>query len=391
MKKIVKNHRSALPDTVQVVEWIGEFKKRGSRIDSAHPGLVEFVARLSIHGEGEGKPMKQTQIQRKLGLTNPMQVARLLQRAKDDGFIKISVVSPAFQLEEGLKEHFGLKEVSLVPFKGDYDEQRKELGLRAAEVFDQKVESYPMSTIALGSGETIFQMVMALPLRSRMIDIAALTLFTRLGDHDIYDAPFLAMGACWKSQPGCVAHTCALPPLPAAADGTTNSETIQDARIFVRNLLEKNTQFQEVFKRTLDAEMIFTGIRAFKEGKSVLAAHSKVGIEETALLNAGAVGDINFSYFDETGNDLSRSVYEKKLAMEGNTEKRKTRSNADNVHPFLPSVSLDWFKLQSKRTDRVVCLVAGGTHKHKAIKAAVISGFVNSLITDEKTALALLL
>jgi DNA-binding transcriptional regulator LsrR (DeoR family) len=140
-----------------------------------------------------------------------------------------------------------------------------------------------------------------------------------------------------------------------------------------------------------NAEIIFAGVRAFKEGPSVLTSHAKVGIKKTDLVNSGVVGDMNFAYFDETGRDLTRAAFASLLSAEGNTAKASSDQEVLDRHPFLPAVSLHWFKRQSKAPDKFVCMVAGGSHKFKAIKAAIRGGLANGLITDDKTAQSLLI
>jgi lsr operon transcriptional repressor len=93
------------------------------------------------------------------------------------------------------------------------------------------------------------------------------------------------------------------------------------------------------------------------------------GIPEDVLRRAGVVGEICNRPYDADGRDLSAHV--------------------GGLLDFVDGVEIEALKRLVEQNRKVIA-VAGGTHKVNAIHFALKSRLVNYLITDKKTAEALL-
>ena len=104
------------------------------------------------------------------------------------------------------------------------------------------------------------------------------------------------------------------------------------------------------------------GIGAVSD-KATIFKYGIANNEDLTLLKMqGAVGDILSQFYDKDGNILNTKFHKK-----------------------LISIQLDHLK-EAQQTIGI----AGGEAKVQAIYSALLGGFINILITDENTALALL-
>jgi DNA-binding transcriptional regulator LsrR (DeoR family) len=111
------------------------------------------------------------------------------------------------------------------------------------------------------------------------------------------------------------------------------------------------------------AEMMFTGIGAPRpDSILVREGHIVAWPELAALMEQGAVGDVNLRYFDEQGQKIFSNLDERVIGLD----------------------------LEQMRRINLVVGVAGGLAKFKAIQAALKGRLVDVLVTDQVTAQQLL-
>ena len=108
---------------------------------------------------------------------------------------------------------------------------------------------------------------------------------------------------------------------------------------------------------------LLVGIGSFPASPLLAASGNALGKdEELQLAKAGAVGEICLRYFDKDGEAMSPLIEERIISMDAKAMKKVPRRIA----------------------------VAGGVKKLPAIRAAVLGGWANVLITDSEVARQLL-
>jgi deoxyribonucleoside regulator len=308
----------------------------------------------------EGKTNKEIGEILKMGAPT---VTRNLQRALEEGIIRIEIHPPdAIEVAREIKQKYNLKEVYVYPI-GIADEVRNMLARLAAyyleDLLDEKKED--IKRIGIGPGRTTLGFVMALSDKKRP-DMEVLS--TTSASH---------LETCKASN--------ILIGIPAGKWECELSRFDPDMTL----------KQQEDY-----ANILFFGIGKIPdmEGVSVLAilhesknkADSKSKINERTLaveinkLSAsGAVGFINYQPIDSKGNlfDWNWNGYK-------GTFYEKLPSPRSSLRPAF--LRLDAIKKMAKKPDKRVVCIAGGKDRLDAIKASLLGGYFNVLITDLETA-----
>ena len=190
---------------------------------------LDLLVRISEMYYIQGKTQKE--ISESLGLSRSG-VSRLLQAARDQGIVQITVHNPARRLSElaqALTERFGLQECRLCPGEENYDALQSRLAYQAAESILALLKSGDI--IGLGLSSTVHRMVELLPGSSdyaclRFVPISGGTNMRRgahinytvemaankfRGDYVPLNLPFLSTNRplwpnCWKKSPSRNVH-----------------------------------------------------------------------------------------------------------------------------------------------------------------------------------------
>ena len=274
-------------------------------------------------------------------------VTRLLQRAKADGLVQISlnVAAGTFKAERDLERAFGLQRVRIVPDAIDEATQKRWLGHVAAELMIQMAADN--SIIAVSWGTTLQAMADSL-----------------VGQHPLTGAQVVALiGGLHNAVPGAGTNEVAnrfaayfnVPARPllapiyvhdeATALGLANDPGIRDALQLARNASIVIYSFGAIHN---DTTMFRLG-HVTDEQKEFLRSH-------------GAVGDIACRWIDRDGRPVELPP---------------------SINPI--GISLDELRKIPQRL-----AVAGGAFKRDVILAGVRGGFVTTLVTDERNASYLL-
>jgi len=272
-------------------------------------------------------------------------VSRLLSRARELGIVQITIeVPPGIYptLEKRLEQCFGLMEVIVIETR-NYDSPSGiavELGLAAAVYLERTIKKNDIIGFAWGMtmkamtdamqpqkvpGVKVFQMNGGLT--PQMTDIHGTSLTRKL-------ATRLGGDAYMLQAPGVV----------------DNPQTQQ--------LFMADTQVQQIFDLASDASMAFFGIGTIADdtlwGRAGLLSEEVT--KELELL--GAVGDIMSRFYDVNGQLVNSSLCRRVVGI-----------------PMEKLLEID------RRVG-----VAGGSEKFEAILGALKGGYINVLITDQKTA-----
>ena len=290
----------------------------------------------------EGKT--QLEIAKILGVSRP-KVSRLLQEARAEGIVQISVINPfesISTLTDALKVALGLSTVIVVGGQNDDPTQvRKRLGYGAAHYLGSALQRGDV--LGIGWGRTLFEVTQSLETKA---------------DHDLTVVPFMgglgqiassfqvhALARAFSEKFGGIWKTLYAPAL-VEDDATYNSLMAS------RDITSITDMWQEI-----DIALVGIGNIDLGQDVQMLFADYMNGRVIKRIEDANAVGDICMRFFDIHGKLISNGLQR------------------------VISIELDRLKKIPRRIG-----VAGGTTKATAILGAVRGGFINTLITDETAA-----
>lgn len=314
-----------------------------ARVDELR--LMARVARL-YHESG----VKQPEIAARLRLSQP-KVSRLLRQAQDEGIVRISVRAPTGthpDLELALEERFGLQDAEVVEVSGaEPDRVNRELGVAAAFHLEQTVRSGDVIGVSSWSA-TLLAMVDAMHPVHGVTDVRVVQILGGGGDpaaegHATHLVRRLAnlLGA-----------EATFLPAPSSVSSAQARRVLLDEP-FVRNA---TTLFDRL-------TVALVGIGG-QEPSGLLASSGNVfsARELETVRDAGGVGDIGLRYLAADGRPVDTPLDARVIGIELG---------------------------QLRRVPRAIG-VAGGASKVLAIRAALVGGWINCLITDRFTAERLL-
>lgn len=299
------------------------------------------VARLYYRSE-----YSQQRIAEELGISRPS-VSRLLQYAKDKGYVKIQIMDPVedmSNMEQMLVERYHLHEVRIASSTlNDEDEIKKYIGIKAAEYLDSIVQDGDI--IGVGWGTTLYNMSCSLiPKELKGAQIVQLEGGVTHSKWRNYAKDILDN---FSNNFTTIAQYL---PLPVVFGSREVKEMVDQDRHIKRVLEIGNHANIAVFSvGTVRPNALF-----FRLGYT--DADEKSKIQKTA------VGDICSRFFDADGRICNKEL------------------DARTV-----GITLD--ELRNKEHS---ILVSGGEAKIPAIKAALKGRYANVLVTDQFTAKQLL-
>ena len=292
--------------------------------------------------------LTQAEIAERFGISR-IKVSRMLTRAREDGIVRITVVPPPddnTELERELEQVFGVEEAIVATPDGDgYEAVLDAIGRAAAEYVVRVMEDG--DTLGLTWGNSMLATVEALPNRS-FPRSRVVQLLGSLGEveAEIHGAELVRRVA---DRLGCR-------PRNIHAPGIVVSREVRDA-------LVADPQVGDTLRLGREADVALLGIGALGP-HSVLRGHGSVLSTEDCreLLDLGVVGDIALRFFDEYGVPVETPYAERTIGLDLN----ELRGIARRVG------------------------VAGGKEKQAALLAALRGNHLNVVVTDARTARALL-
>ncbi|MGJ3508107.1 sugar-binding transcriptional regulator [Enemella sp. A6] len=286
--------------------------------------------------------MSQARIAELLEVSRPT-VSKLIQHARDAGFVTINITDPREaegELVAALRDRYSLDEVVIAATPVDDDHGvLSYLGHRGAEVVASLVADGDL--VGVGWGNTIHELSRHLPSRQlRGVEVIQLKGGLTYSGKDTKDVEIIenfcrAFGAYGRYLP-----------LPVIFDSVDVKTIVENERHIRQSLQLGATSRIAVFT--------IGGV----DSSSTLFNLGYLTEAERQRLQANAVGDILSRYFDSEGRVADEELDARTLA--------------------IPLEDL-------KRIDHRV-LVAGGPAKTEAIRTALTVGYANHLVTDHHTA-----
>lgn len=290
--------------------------------------------------------LTQGEVAREMGVSRST-VVRLLQRAKDEGLVRITLDVPreVFEMERELERLYGLGRVRLVPEARDEETLKGWLGHAAAELLVEMVK--PDTTVAVSWGFTLRAMTESLTGEQSVegTKIVALT----GGLHRAYSGT----NSYWVAEQLGRYFRAPAQALYAplfVGDHTTAEALVQDPDI--RDTLDLARQ----------ASLVIHSVGTLDMGATLTQLGYLSPEEQAFLRERGAVGDIACRWIDVKGNPVELP---------------------STINPI--GISLEELKSIPGRLT-----VAGGKLKREVLLGALRGGYTTTLVTDEGTAAYLL-
>lgn len=298
----------------------------------------QLLIEVSVMYYLEGKT--QSEIAKALYLSRP-KVSRLLKRARELDIvdIKINYESDGINgLQNELKRRFQLDNVVVVKTLSNYDDTMKEIGKASATVLIQEIKAG--MTVGISWGRSVRSAVTYLP-QKPIKDVKIVELFGAIS-YDM-DNDMLSIGNELTQKIGARFF-----PLPAPV-------YIEDSA--VKEALERNPVIHKSLEMIKNCDVILTGLGAIDGNGKSRIWEAYVEDDARARIKAnGGVGFICAHFFDNQGEFLDLDIN-------------------DNIIGI---------KTESIKKNNII-MVAGGKFKAKAILAALKGGYINTIISDDKT------
>jgi DNA-binding transcriptional regulator LsrR (DeoR family) len=307
--------------------------------------LVTRVARM-YHEQG----LKQPQIAELLHVSQA-KVSRLLKRAEELGIVRVVIVPPPgghSELEEALVARYHLLDAVVADApSGDEKAITSAVGAAAASYLEDVLLSHERIGISSWS-ETLLAMVNVLGKRPQPV---ADSVTQVIGGVGIPEAQVQAtrlteqLAALTGGQPSFL-------PTPGVVSGSALRDAML-AEPYVTHVVEAWSRLT----------VLLAGIGSLDPSPLLRRSGNAIAESDQEVLRGlGAVGDICLRFFDAEGGHVHSDLDGRVVGIEP-----------------------DALLAVPRRIG-----VAGGTRKHSAIRAAVLGGWVNVLVTDVDTAEALL-
>ena len=305
--------------------------------------LITKVARLYYE-----RGVRQAEIAKQLDLSQAT-VSRLLKRAEEEQIVRISVSVPHStytELEDSLQAAYGLKQAIVVDTIEDEEQILRDLGAAAAYYVETTLKDGEVIGISSWSA-TLLAMVDAMHPLPRSISAQVVQILGSVGN----PAAETHAAHLTRRMASLTRGEATFLPTP----GVTGSA--EAARIYIEDPFVRPAiaQFEHV-------TLALVGIGTVEPSKLLTSSGNIFNAEELDLLrNSGGVGDICLRFFDQDGVPVQTPLNDRVIGM-----------RLEQLQKVARSVG-----------------IAGGQRKRHAIRGALAGRWINVLITDRRTAEAL--
>ncbi len=287
--------------------------------------------------------LSQKEISQEMNISRP-QISRFLQKAREENIVTIRIndsYEDEAKLENQLKETFQLTDAVVINTVSDSREaELSEFGRVAANFLDTYINDGDI--VGVMSGRTIFSLVQGVERFSRK-GLKIVPLAGGLGSRNAdWHANTIAQNFA-RSAKGSVAYMLNAPSVMKSEAG--------------RDLLLSEPDVSAVQKLGSVCDVAILGIGMIDNSASNVVAGALTEDEVLELKNAGAVGSMCISYFNNQG-----------VLLHPDIERRMIGQRLEAI----------------QRVKKIALAI--GNEKAEAVKAALKTGFVDVFITNMKTA-----
>ena len=307
--------------------------------------LMTKVARL-YHEQG----LRQPEIATRLNVSQS-RVSRLLKEAVAVGIVRTVVVSPAGahpELEDAVRDRFGLKDVVIADAGGDDEASLlSTIGSAGATYLETTLRASDRIGISSWSSSLLATVDSMMPRPQR----SAATIVQVIGG---VGNPSVQVKATHLTER--LASVTGAEPVFLTAPGLVASKVVRDSLI-------ADPYIASVAETWKDLSVLLVGVGSLQPSALLKDSGNTVSETEMAhLRELGAVGDVCLRFFDAEGRLVESSLNDRVLGL-----------------------SVDELRAVPRRIG-----IAGGARKVDAIRAALSGGWLDVLVTDDRTALRLL-
>ncbi|WP_120631973.1 sugar-binding transcriptional regulator [Ruegeria sp. EL01] len=293
-----------------------------------------------------GGGLSQTDVAKRLGVTK-IKAHRLIGRANQEGIVKISFdgeIAECAALEMKLSEVYDLSYCEVVPDLEEVGLPVRALGLAGGRFLGREITSGTNDVIGVGNGRTLASCVRHMTsLNSKGIKFVSLmgglTRNFAANPHDVMHK--------LAEKTGAEAY---FMPVPFFANSAED-----------RDVMLKQRGVPEVRQMAAASPLKFVGIGTAEMTAQTVTAGIVVESAMQDVRKRGGVGELIGHFFDDDGKRVQTQLADRTL-----------------------SVGID--ALENSR----IVAIGGGDEKIRAIGSILRSGLLNGLITDERTAKALI-
>lgn len=288
----------------------------------------------------------QQDIAERLGVSRPT-VSRLLQFAKEQGYVRIDIVDPHEDLNVLSRELQNKYELDTVQVcyspLNTYEEIKKHITKQTAEYLHETIQDKDI--IGVTWGTTMHAVAQQLqPKNVKGVEVVQLKGGVSHSHVNTYAAETVNLFA--EAYQTVARYL----PLPVIFDN-----------IALKRIVEEDRHINRIIELGKQANIAVFTVGTVKEN-ALLFRLGYFNEEEQKLLKKNGAGDICSRFFDKEGHICSEEINNR-------------------------TVGIDLFELRKKEKS---ILVAGGQRKVEAIQAALAGKYANILVTDQFTAQSLL-
>lgn len=290
----------------------------------------------------------QEEIAKKMNISRSL-VSKFLAKARNEGIIEFTIndqfAGPFRELEEQLKEKYGLEEVVCVE-STDQSTQVKVLGIAAARYLSRILK--PTDIVAVSSGTTVYEAAENYSKQHQLPNVKFIPLVGGLGtEHLTIQSNRVCELLAFKSGGRSIELHAPI--------------TLDDSE--AKKILMKQSFIKKVLDEAEKADVALVGIGGTPIYSTLTNAYLSEKIHhDPAYSEEKIAGDICYNFIDHSGK-VAKCAW----------------------NDLVVSIDLDKLKKISCRIG-----VSGGNEKISGINAALTGKLINVLITDEKTGRGLL-
>ena len=306
--------------------------------DSTTQAGEQLKARIAWYYYVAG--LTQQEISERLGIARA-RVNRIAGQLRADGSVVVDIRLPlvaCVELEEQLKQAYGLKSVAVVPSADDDEQQRRMLGGAAAAMLDGLIEDG--QCISVGWGRTLSSTIKQL--RTRQLQASSVVSL---------------MGGLTRGSETNAFEVSTELAKTLGADCYYITAPIYCPSIESREILLTHSGVNEVMKRARNSNVAIVSCGDMTP-RTKLTTISTVRERLAELKKIGAIGEMLGTFLDAKGMPVDHPLNNSVIAM--------------------PPADLEAIPHS--------ILISGGLYKAGIVRAILAAGYVNRLVTDEAVA-----